>query len=96
MNKIERFRFALIGEDLEQALIRFRNGENIDNIQLSQAENAPEPQVQELTEHDEWVAKRDAYLEAFGLSLDTMTDDQRAVIRAVMDATLGAEPEVTA
>lgn len=94
MNKIERFRFALIGEDLKQALISFRNGENIDNIQLSQAENAPEPQVQaqELTEHDEWIAKRDAYLEAFGLSLDTMTDDQRAV----MDATLGAEPEVTA
>lgn len=94
MNKIERFRFTLIGEDLEQALIRFQNGENVDNIQLSQANTASEPQepVQELTEHDEWVAKRDAYLEAFGLSLDTMTDDQRAV----MDATLGAEPEVTA
>lgn len=94
MNKIERFRFTLIGEDLEQALIRFQNGENVDNIQLNQANTASEPQVQaqELTEHDEWVVKRDAYLEAFNLSLDTMTDDQRAV----MDATLGAEPEVNA
>ena len=94
MNKIERFRFTLIGEDLKQALIRFRNGENIDNIQLSQANTASEPQepAQELSAHDEWVTKRDAYLEAFGLSLDTMTNDQRAV----MDATLGAEPEVTA
>lgn len=94
MNKIERFRFTLIGEDLEQALIRFQNGENVDNIQLSQANTVSEPQepAQEPTAHDEWVVKRDAYLEAFNLSLDTMTDDQRAV----MDATLGAEPEVNA
>lgn len=98
MNKIEKFLFNMSNQELHDTIDRLVNPDKYetseaDNQQLTQPEELGPEKVEPVkTAHDEWLEKQKSYLEAFNQDLETMTDDQKAV----MFATLGPEPEVEA
>lgn len=98
MNKIEKFLFNMSNQELHDAIDKLANPDkyetsDAENQQLTQPDEQETEKVEPVkTARDEWLEKQKSYLEAFNQDLETMTDDQKAV----MFATLGPEPEVDA